>query len=84
MLKRPSTLTHPDAPLTVQGRGWGGGEICSVPYAEPLSDAGTMLADLFSVLLDPVAMVVPPPQDVPHTYPSKNESASHTDTPHAC
>jgi hypothetical protein len=49
-------LTHPtlarhDAPLHKQGRSERRGEAYSALYVEPLSDARTPLADVFSILL---------------------------------
>ena len=56
MLKKASHLTRPaparqGAPIRRQGRSERRGEAYSVLYVEPLSDARTMLADFFSILL---------------------------------
>jgi len=49
-LTRP-TPVHQDAPFRRQGHSERSGESHSVPYVEPLSDARTPLADVFSILL---------------------------------
>ena len=50
LLTRPAPARR-DAPFHGQGRSERRGESYSAPYDEPLSDARTPLADIFSILL---------------------------------
>ena len=57
----PPTPARRDAHVTVQGRSERSGESYSALYVEPLSDARTLLADFFHILLEgfgPVPMIM--------------------------
>jgi hypothetical protein len=55
-----------------QGRSERRGESYSVPYVEPLSDARTMLADFFSILLGLSVMGAPL-----FPFPAGNDRRTH-------